>query len=336
MSQNEPKLHHYLPRSYLRRFADPVGQVAVRRRGQQSFNAGLNRIAAERHLYSVVLDDGSRDASAEKTLAKLDGAGNEALKDIEQGTIPPVGSPTRHALSIFFALQMTRTPEFADRFMFASQVLAAVGGKEQLTTESMHAYLRDVHLHFEPKAAEVQGALDFVHGLSAMGIPTKDEQIGLMFDAAVKELAPRLTAWQWSLERCRKPLLGTCDRLPAIWHPQRESEIYQGSGLLDADELWCPVSSSTLLVMRKTGSEQATEVEPKRFRFVNAHLARHCYRMVFHRPSEVDRSDEFQMSNHRPALRFWTAPAVDEHDRPLLDPTGQPRMIIHQWVPVRD
>ena len=220
--------------------------------------------------------------------------------------------------------------------MFASNVLSSLGGKEHVTAESMHSYFRDIHLHFEPEAAELQGALDLVHGLSAMGLPTKDQRMQLMFDTAVKELAPRLGAWQWSIEKCRKPLLGTCDRLPIIWHPERESEAYQGSGLLDADELWCPISSSTLLVLRKTGSEQVCEVEPKRFRFVNGHLARHCYRMAFHRPSEVDRSDEFRMSHHRPALRFWTAPSVDEHNRPLLDPNGQPRMIIHQWIPIRD
>jgi hypothetical protein len=319
----------------LRRFGDASGQVTVRRRGQLPFTANVARVAAENFLYSVVLGDGTRDASAEKTLAQFDAAGNEGFKELCDGKLPSLGSADREALSLFLVLQMTRTPEFADQFMFASNTIAVLGGIENVTLASMRPYLRDVHLRFEPADSEVQGAVDLVHGLNAMGLPTKDEQLQMMFDAAL-ELAPRIGAWTWSIERCRKPILGTCDRLPAIWHPDRPSEAYQGSGLNDADELWCPVDMKTLLVLRKSGFEQVIEVEPKRFRFVNSHLARHCYQAVFHRPSTVDRSAEFAMSSYRPSLRFWTGPAVDENGQELIDAAGNPRMIIHQWVPIRD
>ena len=326
------KHHHYLPQSYLRSFTDHDGRIVMRRRGSKPVTTGLAVVAGEMELYSVTLPDGTRDRSAEETLSHFDGTAHAAFESLRSGRIPRQGTDERNAISVFLGLQMLRTPERASRLMFASNVVSAVGGVDNINHDSVRKYLREEHLRFEPDEVEVAAATDLVHAEVHMGLPTKDQQLKLMFEMAVEKFGPLLAGLVWSLETCRRPLLATCDRLPAIWHEVRDSESCMGSGLLDAEELWVPVDSSSLLVIRRGGNELVTQVEPKRFRFVNAHLARHCYSAVFHRPGGSDRSDEFRMARHRPSLRFSCGPRVDDHGNHL---TG-PRDILHQWVPVRD
>jgi hypothetical protein len=216
--------------------------------------------------------------------------------------------------------------------MFPVNVVEHVGGIENVTIPSMRDYLRDHHLGFDPKEPEVEAAYDVVRAYQATGaLPTKADLLDTMFDVALTKVAPILGNWQWSVERCRRPLLGTCDRLPAIWHRVSPTETHRGSGLTNAEEVWLPLDVATLLVLRPRGSEQVVDVEPERFRFVNAHLARHCYHFVFHRPGTKDRSREFQMAAHRPSVRFWHGPLLDSSGAVMPG-----RDVIHQWVPIRD
>lgn len=329
----EPKLHHYLPRSYLRQFADKYDRITVRRRGAQPQTMNIKNAAAETHLYSIALPDGTKDTSAEKTLSSFEGSARRAMFMLRQGRIPRSGSPERQAFGLFLGLQMTRTPEQADRFMFAERAIEAMGGIDNVTTEAMRGYLRNHHLGFDPDEREVSGATDFVHGVNAMGLPTKSDLLQIMFENTIEVFGPLLTSMQWSIERYPKPILATCDRLPAMWHEYKPSEGYEGSGIMDAEELWFPLDPSALLVLRHRGSEHVTDVAPSRFSFVNAHLARHCYSAVFHQPASRDGSGEFTMADRRPSVRFSSGVLVDS-----LGTATNPlqRDIIHQWVPLRD
>jgi hypothetical protein len=232
----EYTFQHYLPQSYLAHFADSHHRITVRRRGLEPFTTNIRKAGGENHLYSVVLSDGSRDVTAEKTLSKFESVAARALNDLRNNChVPRAGSEARQAVSLFLGLQMTRTSEQADRFLFAQNAIDQLGGIQQVDASAMRGFLRDHHLGFDPEEPEVTGATDMVHALHHMGIPTKVELLHVMFDTTVKETYPRLAAMQWSLERSRKPLLGTCDRLPAIWcdNPDR---ITRASGS------WMPTS----------------------------------------------------------------------------------------------
>lgn len=331
----EYKFQHYLPRSYLTHFADSRHRITVRRRGAEPFTSSISKAAGENHLYSVVLSDGTRDVTAEKTLSKFESVAARALNDLRNKVqVPRAGSEARHAVSLFLGLQMTRTPEEADRFLFAQTAINVLGGIDCVDSHSMRGFLRNHHLGFDPLEPEVRAATDVVHAMHNIGMPTKAELLENMFDTTVKEFAPRLSAMQWSLERSSKPLLGTCDRLPAIWCEDAEGEAHKGFGIMDANELWFPVSSSMLLVLRHSGNEQVIDVDVARFAFVNSHLSRHCYQAVFHNPSKLDRADDFPMAAMRPSIRFWIAPLME--DGAALQPGSDGREAIHQWVPYRD
>ena len=178
-----PKRHHYLPRSYLRNFANQYGRICIRRRGAQPETTNIINVAAQNHLYSVELPDGSKDRSAEVTLSKYEAAAQPALAQLRSGRIPRSGSDARMSVSLLVALQMTRTPENASRFMFPVTAIERLGGIDKVTPQAMKDYLHRHHLGFEPEDPEVKGAMDLVHGLNAMGLPNPSKDF-------LDELAP--------------------------------------------------------------------------------------------------------------------------------------------------
>jgi hypothetical protein len=84
---NQPKLRHFLPEAYLRRFADERGDLWVLDRKQGIVRQQSPEVtAAERELYTLEDDCGERDRSVESALADLvDGPGRHAIRVLDEG-----------------------------------------------------------------------------------------------------------------------------------------------------------------------------------------------------------------------------------------------------------
>ena len=68
---NQPKLHHFLPEAYLRRFADERGDLWVIDRKQGIVRQQSPEVtAAERELYTLEDDCGERDRSVESAFGR--------------------------------------------------------------------------------------------------------------------------------------------------------------------------------------------------------------------------------------------------------------------------
>ena len=109
---NEPKLHHFLPDAYLRRFADERGDLWVIDRKQGVVRRQSPEVtAAERELYTLEDDDGARDRSVESTLAGLvDGPAQQAIRVLDEGR--RLAGEDAGKLAIFVAALYVRTPAF--------------------------------------------------------------------------------------------------------------------------------------------------------------------------------------------------------------------------------
>ena len=301
---------HYVPRLYLRAFAHE-GRVTLRRRGAEPKPAGIAHVAAVKHLYSLTLPDGTRNTSAERTIGKFEDKAAATLREIRGGgPIPQRGTDERRALALFLGLQLVRTPETSNRWMFPANV-AKHANIDRPTPEHVHTYLRDEHLGFEPTEQEVLGAHAFVSAALHLGPPTKAQLLDFMFTAAI-QLAPLFEQMQWTVEECSEPRLVTCDRLPAMWRTPVEADRYEGVGIETAEELWLPLDPSSLLVLRDDGTEGRTKVDTDRTRGVNRHLARHCYTAVFHDPRLRPDPDELMMATVPLTARFNSGPLIVE------------------------
>ena len=84
---NEPKLHHFLPEAYLRRFADEHGDLWVLDRKQGIVRRQSPEVtAAERELYTLEDDGGERDRRVESALADfVDGPEQHAIRVLDEG-----------------------------------------------------------------------------------------------------------------------------------------------------------------------------------------------------------------------------------------------------------
>jgi len=85
-------------------------------------------------------------------------------------------------------------------------------------------------------------------------------------------------------------------------------------------------------MLRNGGPEEARTVEPKRARFVNAHLARHCFNYVFHHRNLRVQPGDFPMASRRLSVRFNSGPGYQP------GPLGNEYFgeVVHIWVPIRD
>jgi hypothetical protein len=193
----------------------------------------------------------------------------------------------------------------------------------------VYAYLRDKHLDFEPTQPEVEGAHAFVSAALHLGPPSKSQLLNFMFTSTVSEFAPALEAMQWTIEEAAEPRLVTCDRLPAMWRTPVEADRHEGVGIETAEELWLPLSPSSLLVLRPGGAEGRTKVDSDRARLVNRHLARHCYTAVFHDPRLQPDPDELTMATLPLTARFNSGPLI-------VGGQATAQEGLHIWTPIRD
>lgn len=141
-----PKLHHYVPRFYLDRFADPEGRLwAWDKTRDVSFPTRSSRVAAETHFYRLddLADAGHDPLTLEKQLAdnegevsKITGQWLDWLGDIRPGEKIQLPQINREIVSLFLCLQYLRTLD-------AREILAAANPEPRLSlVEQRHLHAR--------------------------------------------------------------------------------------------------------------------------------------------------------------------------------------------------
>jgi hypothetical protein len=144
----KPKLHHYVPQFYLRRFSDSLGRLWVWDRDQdRSFQARPDGVAAESHFY--YLDDlaerGDDPLAMEKYLSAVEGLGARitgqwlaAVRQRRPRESIEISFEDRNDAAIFIATQYLRTAD-------ARWILSACAGVHD---GDRHLTLREQrHLH---------------------------------------------------------------------------------------------------------------------------------------------------------------------------------------------
>jgi hypothetical protein len=224
-----------VPRAYLARFADN-GLVLVRRRDSKLFTASPANVAVECGFYDVANSLSGNSSRVDEMLATIDGGAASALRSIDRtGQPPPEGTGDRLILSIYLALQNTRTPEQRARTMFPAQV-AKYAGARTLTQEVVYEFLESVHLGFAPSDNEAKAAFDFVTvALLEPRAQTAEFAIQVML-GSVKHIAPLIAAMNWTLEIDRKEQLVTSDLPFIFWRAATIRDKFEGVGLNNAEE----------------------------------------------------------------------------------------------------
>jgi Protein of unknown function (DUF4238) len=119
-----PKLHHYVPQFYLKRFTDAKGWLwAWNKSRDLSFSTNPARVAAETNFYRMqeLADAGHDPYTMEIQLSDLEGQVSlitdqwlDWLSDVEPGTQIPIPEVNREEVSLYIAVQYLRTADTKD------------------------------------------------------------------------------------------------------------------------------------------------------------------------------------------------------------------------------
>lgn len=324
-----PRRHHYVPRSYLERWA-AGGRVLVRRRDGRAFEADPRNVAVEVGLYDVAGPDGRISSEIEDLLAVIDGAAIDVLRTIDRALVAPATeTEDRSKLAAFLALQFTRTRESQERTGFPMRVLAYAGDRE-LTAELVGEYLNRVHLRGKPMAREAEAAYLFV-AQARKEKPLTPEAVLRLSLTSTRELIPLLTDMNWALELDSERRLITSDAPLVLWiSPTRENE-FRGIGIRNADEIRFPLDPAKQLVLSRRSRAAVSEMSAARVNAVNQQLAAGCHELIVGAPHARQRIERIQLAAHKPVMRFNIAPGLVEEPDGSVRPMGGE--ILHAYVP---
>lgn len=127
----DPKRHHYIPKTLLKRFVDPDGWLFVYSKQQPALGVRRSRIDNaffRKHLYAQINEDGTKDVSVEKALGSLESRASPILDKL-------IGCARRNEPCIlheedrwswceFFLSQWKRVPDLHDTVTTDEQVNA--------------------------------------------------------------------------------------------------------------------------------------------------------------------------------------------------------------------
>jgi hypothetical protein len=121
---NEPRLHHYVPRFYLKRFVDARGHLHVWDKAQDIvFRTTPGRVAAENDFYwhRELAEHGHDPLTMEKQFAEIEADAAlvtsqwlDWLTEAEPEEQIPIPPTNRELVSLFIALQYLRTADTRD------------------------------------------------------------------------------------------------------------------------------------------------------------------------------------------------------------------------------
>jgi hypothetical protein len=158
---SDPKLHHYVPQFYLRRFRDKSGRLwAWDREEDRVLHPTPRSVAAERSFYYLDLYADEDPLAMEKQFARLEydvaritTQWIEWIRDGDTATRIPLPDPNRELVSLFIALQFLRTADSRDILSAFASDDRALSKPERRTLHTEALWNDDL----------VHGLADYVH-----------------------------------------------------------------------------------------------------------------------------------------------------------------------------
>jgi Protein of unknown function (DUF4238) len=279
-----PKLHHYVPQMYLRRFADDAERlITVDLATNSRFPQSVGDAAAQNYFYAVDNDEGGRSMAVEQALSELESAAAANIDRLLAGDFPPAAD-TREAIAAFLGLQWTRTPrarDGTDRITDSGARLLTHAQGPAGFAEALRRAGEDVT---DEEAAELWQEL--VSGTAFRVTATQDTHIRLMLEAgdAVATLFANLP---WQLVRFERRGLLTCDHPIGLWHHDEKRRRF-GIGPATAEEIWVPLERRTaLLVSTQWDDGELLAPSARLARRINQIVVVGARRWLYHDPADA-------------------------------------------------
>lgn len=291
---NEPKRHHVMPESYLKRFCrDGVLWVFSREHGTCLPQTPTNT-AVRKHFYSFVDGAGARRTDVEKKLAQFEGLAAPAFDRLVAGDY--ISAEQRGAISAFVAFAMNRTVGFKEDYdAVRTGMVKFIGDIAFASVEATKATLsrheRDTGEKIEQCAEEIYAA----HWSGKFEFDVaRNESLRAMLSTA-EALASAFGGMRWTVFHAAEGKSFITSDNPLFLVPTRPvNPRMPGVGILTPGVINVfPISQDACLFME--AAEGADEVRHIRMpgadvRRVNLRTALHCDHYIFARDEALARS----------------------------------------------
>lgn len=250
LAPGDPRRHHFIPQSFLKRFADENDQLAVLRLDDnESYDVtSITNVAVMKDLYTIIDEEIGETVMVERLLAHVDGKAKAAIDRLILGVFFPPSPPDRMSLAEWIALLAVRDPHSRR----SNEALADHAFKLDLSLvhdeSTARARLRE-NMGREPTDTEVEEMLDAVSDLDSFEItPHQNDLVQLMLDAAT-QIMPCLFGRYTSVVRFDRNGLVLSDRPVVPYQKPVKRMPGFGVGFGNADEIWLPLDRRTLLIL---------------------------------------------------------------------------------------
>lgn len=223
--KNPPRWHHYIPKFYLRAWADGKGRLARISRDTGDIDLiPVKCAAAEMDFNRIELPSGEVSYEIENMLSWVENAAAPAIRRIGKGDFPP-SDRDRDALAGFLGLQFARGRNTRDRHQLLEEWMTRFLARENLgDPERARRRLREMTGR-EPTDEEVTETVRFATEPDAYEVVVPDtNSIKIMLSVSAEAML-YLFHITWSCLRFDHPLLVASDK-PCI--PGRNRTMGRG------------------------------------------------------------------------------------------------------------
>ena len=286
MSDNRPKLQHYVPQFYLRGFQSSLGNVWQYDAVQNALKEiGIPVVAAANDLYTFEDEEGNKRTDIEKEFARLEGRFSRVISKIDEtDELSPVD---RVDLAIFCGLQYLRTPKNHDRIQQATSGFAKwsmrfmASNQEHFYRHLDHLEEENPDLVIEDKEKLRQFILEDDYEVSSTSNAFFLENVV----ESIEEISNIIKDMEWALFRApRESQFVTSDDPFTMLLSRKRIDLMDGPGLkIPGTEISIPLTSKTCLVMA-TESRKSLRCgsAPKALvRLVNLRTTDTAYRFLY-------------------------------------------------------
>jgi len=244
--QETSKLHHYVPQSYLRGFANENERLTVTKLPGHAkpFTTIVKNVGAQTHFHRV--EELDPPDKFEGLLSDIEGSAQTVIRKLERGDDFPLTETERMTFGYFIALQAVRGPdtrrtsEMVHRQMVRMEV--GSGGKANVAAWAKK------NLGFEPTPGQAEKLWDQVTQPGGPPITfTNIVHIHHMLETAL-ELLAYVLARPWALVRFENRSLITCDS-PVTLVPDNADDPHGGVGFRTARAITFPLTRKLGLLM---------------------------------------------------------------------------------------
>lgn len=246
LAAGDPRRHHFIPKFFLRRFADERDQLNVVSLAEGAGNprpTAVTNIAVTRDFYTTVDEDIGETVVVERILALADAEASGALASLADG-VTPLTPKDRADLAVWLGLLQVRDPfsrrrneALADQ-LFKMQMSIDRNEHEQATEP--RAEVEDPDLPPMPLGPEDLDSFEIS--------PHQNQMIAAMLEIGM-ELGAFFATRFFTCLRFAEPGLVLTDRPLYLYRKPEHHNPYLGVGPVTADEVWLPIDRRTLLIL---------------------------------------------------------------------------------------